>query len=40
MTVVVAASGNGAVFDGWAFQGQLELISEELVAMIGGAEVV
>lgn len=40
VTVVVAASGNGAVFDGWAFQGQLELISEELVAMIDGAEVV
>jgi hypothetical protein len=40
VTVVVAPSGNGAVFDGWAFQGQLELISGELVAMIDGTEVV
>jgi hypothetical protein len=40
VTVVVAPSGNGAVFDGWAFQGQLELIAEELVAMIDRAEVV
>lgn len=40
VTVVVAPSGNGAVFDGWAFQGQLELISEELVAMIERAAVV
>lgn len=40
VTVVVAPSGNGAVFDGWAPQGQLELISEELVAMIARAEVV
>ncbi len=39
VTVTVAPSGNGAVFDGWAFQGQLELIGEELVAMIDGAEV-
>jgi hypothetical protein len=39
VTVTVAPSGNGAVFDGWAFQGQLELIEEELVAMIEGAEV-
>ncbi len=39
VTVVVAPSGNGAVFDGWAPQGQLELISEELVAMIARAEV-
>jgi hypothetical protein len=37
--VVVAPSGNGAVFDGWAFQGQLELIGEELVLMIERAEV-
>jgi hypothetical protein len=36
---VVAPSGDGAVFDGWAFQGQLELIAEELTAMIGRAEV-
>lgn len=40
VTVVVAPSGNGAVFDGWVFQGQLGLISEELVAMIDRAEVV
>jgi hypothetical protein len=40
VTAVVAPSGNGAVFDGWAPQGQLELISEELVAMIARAEVV
>ena len=39
VTVVVAPSGNAAVFDGWAFQGQLELIVEELSAMIEGAEV-
>lgn len=40
VTAIVAPSGNGAVFDGWAPQGQLELISEELVAMIARAEVV
>ena len=40
VTAVVAPSGNGAVFDGWASQGQLELISEELFAMIARAEVV
>ena len=39
VTVVVSPSGNGVVFDGWAFQGQLELILEELAAMIEGAEV-
>lgn len=39
VTAVVAPSGNGAVFDGWASRGQLELISEELVAMIARAEV-
>jgi hypothetical protein len=39
VTVVVAPSGSGAVFDGWAFQGQLQLISGELVAMIESAEV-
>ena len=38
-TIVVAPSGNGAVFDGWAFEGQLQLISGELVAMIESAEV-
>jgi hypothetical protein len=35
----VTPAGNGAVFDGWAFQGQLELIAEELAAMIDRAEV-
>jgi hypothetical protein len=39
VTVVVSPSGNGAVFDGWAFQGQLELLEEELSAMVNGAEV-
>jgi hypothetical protein len=39
VTAVVAPSGDGAVFDGWAFQGQLQLISGELVAMIESAEV-
>jgi hypothetical protein len=39
VTVVVAPSGNGAVFDGWAFQGQLALIGEELVAMVERAKV-
>jgi hypothetical protein len=39
VTVVVAPSGNAAIFDGWAFQGQLELIAEELAAMIEEAEV-
>jgi hypothetical protein len=39
VTVVVSPAGNGVVFDGWAFQGQLELIVEELTAMIDGAEV-
>jgi hypothetical protein len=39
VTAVVAPSGNGAVFDGWAFQGQLQLISGELVAMIDSTEV-
>ena len=39
VTVVVTPAGNGAVFDGWAFQGQLELIAEELAAMIDRAEV-
>jgi hypothetical protein len=39
VTAVVASSGDGAVFDGWAFQGQLELIAEELAAMIDRAEV-
>jgi hypothetical protein len=39
VVVAVSASGNGVVFDGWAFQGQLELIAEELVTMIDGAKV-
>ena len=39
VTAVVASSGDAAVFDGWAFQGQLELIAEELAAMIDRAEV-
>ena len=39
VTVVVAPSGNGAVFDGWAFQGQVQLIGGELVSMIESAEV-
>jgi hypothetical protein len=40
VTVVVSPVGNGVVFDGWAFQGQLELIVEELTAMVDGAEIV
>lgn len=39
VTVVVTPTGDAAVFDGWAFQGQLELFAEELAAMIDGAEV-
>ncbi|MGH2680844.1 MAG: hypothetical protein ACRDG8_10265 [Actinomycetota bacterium] len=39
VTVVVSPAGNGAVFDGWAFRGQLELLLEELAAMVDGAEV-
>jgi hypothetical protein len=39
VTVVISPAGNGVVFDGWAFQGQLELIVEELVAMIDAADV-
>jgi hypothetical protein len=39
VTSVVAPSGDAVVFDGWAFQGQLELIAEELAAMIDRAEV-
>ena len=39
VTVVVSSAGNGVVFDGWAFQGQLELIVEELTAMIDAAEI-
>ena len=37
--VTVSPAGNGVIFDGWAFQGQLELIVEELTAMIDEAEV-
>ncbi|HEX5938594.1 MAG TPA: hypothetical protein VFZ75_13050 [Actinomycetota bacterium] len=39
VTVVVTPEGDGVVFDGWAFQGQLELLAEELAAMIDRAEV-
>jgi hypothetical protein len=39
VTVVVSPSGNGVVFDGWAFQGQLELILEELASMTDSAEI-
>lgn len=40
-SVTVARGGSGvvAVFDGWASEGQLELIDDELDAMIGEAEV-
>jgi hypothetical protein len=39
VTAVVTPTGDAAVFDGWAFQGQLELIAEELGEMIDRAEV-
>jgi hypothetical protein len=39
VTVVVGPSGTVAVFDGWGFEGQLELIAEELARMIDTAEV-
>jgi hypothetical protein len=39
VTAVVTPTGDAAVFDGWAFQGQLELIAEELDEMIDRAEV-
>jgi hypothetical protein len=39
VTAVVSPSGNGAIFDGWAFQGQFELLQEELSEMVDGAEV-
>lgn len=39
VTVAVGGSGVVAVFDGWGSEGQLELIAEELDAMIGSAEV-
>jgi hypothetical protein len=39
VTVVVGPSGTLAVFDGWGFEGQLELIAEELGRMIDTAEV-
>jgi hypothetical protein len=39
VTVVVSPAGNGVVFDGWAFQGQLEVIGEELAVMIDRAAV-
>jgi hypothetical protein len=37
VTVAIGGSGVVAVFDGWASEGQLELIAEELETMIGGA---
>jgi hypothetical protein len=39
VTVVVGSSGTVAVFDGWGFEGQLELVAEELERMIDTAEV-
>jgi hypothetical protein len=39
VTVVVGSSGTVAVFDGWGFEGQLELIGEELGRMIDTTEV-
>lgn len=39
VTAVVGPSGSAAVFDGWGFEGQLELIAEELEGMIDTAEV-
>lgn len=39
VTVVVGSSGTVAVFDGWGFEGQLELVGEELDRMIDTAEV-
>jgi hypothetical protein len=39
VTVAVGRSGTVAIFDGWGAEGQLELLAEELGAMIDGAEV-
>jgi hypothetical protein len=39
VTVTVGASGTVAIFDGWGAEGQLELLLEELRAMIDAAEV-
>jgi hypothetical protein len=39
VTTVVTPAGDAAVFDGWAFRGQLEFIAEELDEMIDRAEV-
>jgi hypothetical protein len=39
VTVAVGSSGVAAVFDGWGFEGQLELIADELERMIETAEV-
>ncbi len=39
VTVTVGPSGAAAVFDGWASEGQLELLVDDLDAMIGDAEV-
>lgn len=39
VTAVVTATSNAVVFDGWASEGQLELIEEEISAMTDAAEV-
>jgi hypothetical protein len=39
VTAAVSRSGNAVVFDGWAPEGQLPLIAEELAVMTGAAEV-
>jgi hypothetical protein len=39
VTVVVGSSGTTAIFDGWSFEGQLELIADELERTIDTAEV-
>jgi hypothetical protein len=39
VTVTVGSSGVAAFFDGWASEGQLELVDDELEAMINDAEV-
>ena len=37
--VAIASSGDGVVFDGWAPEGQLRLVSDEIEGMIRSAEV-
>jgi hypothetical protein len=39
VVVAVASSGSGAVFDGWAPEGQLRLVSDEIETMIETAEI-